>query len=168
MWIVLFFLIVASRAPNARADEYTADFECGSGPGVCPVATTEVSFPAPTGFTVDVDGLTFSVGLTAAASPDDSYGWTLGVEANGVAKFVVGDFSSEGLIVTQNEAASLGVAPPGTDIGGGNFEFTSVAAPEPSSLALIVAGVGMLSLIALQQRAGLLSRKRVESILLRP
>ena len=125
-------------APNAHADSYTATFTCNGTCASLPTAT-DVSFPAP--FTIDITafGATTVIVSGSGDLPGDTYTWHAcdgcnGSFSAGFADLTTGDV--EGL----NSATCSQFA----TCESGSLTFAAVATPEPSSLALILSGVGMV------------------------
>ncbi len=148
--IGLFLLLFATLGVSGvRADEYTATLTCDGTCAYIPVITGDVSFPTPTEIVVDA-GATFVLELSPPEGPDDSYGWEE-VDDSGLWDFAIGDTS--GGVLTFSEAKSSGPGgTPGEVFGGGTLVFTPVAAPEPSSLALLLMGLGILVPMAMRKR----------------
>ncbi len=152
---VFLFLFAALGASGVRADEYTATFACDGTCAYIPVVTGDVSFPTPTEIVVDA-GATFTLELSAPEGPDDSYTWEE-VDDSGLWDFAIGDTSGGVLILSEAKSSGPG-GTPGEVFGGGTLVFTPVAAPEPSSLALLLASLGMFALMVMRKRTSLAPR----------
>jgi len=138
-WIVL-ALLVASSAPVAHADSFSVAFTCTGCTGAAPTAG-DVTFPSPT-LDIMFEGADFSITLPSNFAPGDSYSW--------FSKGFVGD----GFSITDGTlGVPVGVIvpfPPSATGGAGTVTFSSVSAPEPSSLALLPLGFG--ALLAMRKR----------------
>ena len=137
VWIILTVLLVAVGAPNAHADSFSVTFT-----GFTPEPTaSDVTFPSPT---LDImwQGFTFLLTLPASSLPTDSYNWdgALGCGKIGgcEAHFTIQD-TTTGTFTT-----SITPVPSTFAIGRGNLTFTPVATPEPSSVALMLLGGGLV------------------------
>jgi hypothetical protein len=150
LWIMLAVLLVAIGAPSAHADSLPATFTCGICVGGTPTAP-DVLFPAPV---VDVtwNDLLFHLDLPSSDLPTDSYEWN-GHTTSGGGEIFLQDFTihdlTNGTEVNMVHDTGKGVNAP---LDSGTLSFAAVAAPEPSSIALMLAGIG--SLLVLRKRIG--------------
>jgi hypothetical protein len=150
MWVILAVLFVAIGTPNAQADSFTATFTCT---GTCLSLPTapDVTFPSPI-LTETWDGFLLSVPLPSSFSPTDIFTWDNSVFQ--CDEFVCGapfgvfaqiiDETTQGHTLIQLDLQSL---PAGVDElvqDHGALVFARVATPEPPSLALMLAGIGLL------------------------
>src|SRR5262249_32593848 len=144
-WIVP-ALIVLGVAPVAHADSFTPTFTCGSGCTTPPTAA-DVTFPSPT-LTIGFGGLTFLITLDSGSLPGDSYSWDTSV---GICFFCTTTFKivDNTTGINTSVIAPLGFATPDAT---GSLTFSSVTAPEPSSLALIP--IGLAALLLMRRRMG--------------
>lgn len=148
LWIILAILFAATGAPSALADSYTATFTCT---GTCelPLPTAApLIFPVTSELLETWDGITLAIPTNSADLPTDSFTWANTVTALGSDEdevvLMITDADTGGSIFPSG--GSAGDEIPGnvsfTDTG--TFSFTTVATPEPSSVALLIAGVGFL------------------------
>ena len=138
LWIMLAVLLVALAAPNAHADStpfgtYTVECigPCASDPTVT-IAPTIIDFTV-FGNTVDITGLSLTAGHLE--------GWNI----------------SNGLLSITDVTSSNPVLAPivltfPTSNEGGLIVPATVPAPEPSSVALMLLGVGLL--LVMRKRIG--------------
>jgi hypothetical protein len=153
LWIML-ALVVAGSAPVAHADSFAPSFspsgvvDCPS----CAIAGTptapDVTFPSPTlNITDQVVG--FSVKLLPSSLPGDSYSWSTSIDFFGSsATMTIVDITQN---TSVSDTESLCFCTFVNEFG--SLTFTPVAAPEPSSVALMLLGIGMVFL--LRKRIGL-------------
>jgi hypothetical protein len=145
LWIILAISFLVLEAPNAHADSYTATF---TGTFFVP-GSQVVTFPSPTLTFGDVSDY-FVLTLPAIDSPGDTYTWQVGFDplpAPGPCEWC--DF--EIFDSTTNERSDENLSGNGTHIfitGSGPLVFTPVATPEPSSIALLLFGAGIILLVA--------------------
>jgi hypothetical protein len=140
LWIILTVLLVAIGATNAHADTLNIPtFTCTPGPcGSTPTAPN-VSFPGPP-VTIDVtyDLVLFSIVLPDPGGldlPGNKYEWTAYESAGTPVDFGITDIST-------GDSASIGVMsknPTLSDQG-----LLTFAAPEPSTVVLMLIGVGFV------------------------
>jgi PEP-CTERM motif len=148
LWIVLTVLLVAAGAPNLYADTYTPVFTC-TGTCVYPVPTApDVSFPSPTTIQETWNSHVFTLTLSALDSPTDTYVWTGGAVNIPFAAsygYDIVNLIDETSQVYASEFIIDPSIPFGTEIiDHGTLQFAVVATPEPSSVALMLAGIGFL------------------------
>ena len=149
-WIFLAALVMAVGAPNAHADTLPATFTCGICVGGTPTAP-DVLFPAPV---VDVtwNDLLFHLTLPSSDLATDSYQWS-GHTTSGGGEIFLQDFTihdlTNGTEVNMVHDTGKGVIAP---LDGGTLVFAAVAAPEPSSYALMLLGVGLV--LVMRKRTG--------------
>jgi hypothetical protein len=162
LWIILAISFLVLGAPNARADSYTATFTGFLSPGAL-----DVTFPAPT-LTIDYDWIfippanrPFIITLPAIDSPGDTYTWQIGIHPlpDPPCEVCFEIFDS-----TTNERS-------GDDFGNNNgpifitgigpLVFTPVATPEPSSIAMLLFGAGIILLVARKRCRTALELQRV-------
>jgi PEP-CTERM motif len=131
LWIMLAVLLVAIGAPSAHADSYTPIFTTTGCSGTCALPTAlDVTFPSPATIDVTYVGF-FTETVSIPGGPGDTYGWIANVER------AVFDFElSDGSLPTCNG----GIA----QTSCGTLTFAAVSAPEPSSVALMLLGVGLV------------------------
>jgi hypothetical protein len=147
LWIIVPALFVAIGALNARADSYTATFAC-SGPcaGGTPTAP-DVSFPGPTSITETWDGLVATFFLPSQFNPTDTYVWcfTLATLQNNCGGLTI--FKPLVIVDTTLNIGDIPVSVSGSITTGflaASGSLTFAAVPEPSFLALMLAGVGLV------------------------
>ena len=139
-WIVLTLLLLAFLAPNAHADSYTVTFVCTYGSCITPTAPPVDSTNDPT-LAITYDLLQISVPLPATFDYTASWLWTAATDFPSASTF--------GFNIGNPTTAWFGVTEPNTtglsyDQAIGTLTFTPIATPEPSSLALILAGIGFV------------------------
>jgi hypothetical protein len=147
LWIVVALLVV-SGTPVAHADSFTATFTCVLSCTTPPTAS-DVTFPSPT-FTVSFDGFTFpQIPLSSSDLPGDQYTWDAHpvLTPLGIINFF--DITD---VTTNTTSDGLAGGPIGVARFNGSLSFTPVTAPEPSSAALILAGIGLL--LVMRKRIG--------------
>lgn len=145
LWIMLAVMVVAVSAPNAHADSFSVTFT-----GTFLPTASDVTFPSPT---LDImwQGFAFALTLPSSSLPTDSYGW-------GSAKGCSGTCSAH-ITVDDNTTGTLtfsttSAVPHTFATGGGSLTFTPVAAPEPSSVALMLLGVGLVFVLGKRNSRG--------------
>lgn len=139
-------------ASNAQADSFSPVFNtnnCFNPLGSCPLPTApDVTFPSPTTIDVTFAGLSQLIPIPSGDAPSDTYSWiayafpatqfisfTLVDTTNGEGFYVCGGSSGE----SNNSCGQL------------TFTPVAIATPEPSILALILSGVGLV--FALRKRS---------------
>ena len=152
LWIILVVLVVAVGAPIAHADSFSVTFTNTLTTVAAPTAS-DVTFPSPT---LDImwQGLAFALTLPSSSLPTDTYSWLLpgfscSIPPNTVCVAEIGIVDSTTGVSTDSNQV---VVPATFGLGGGPLTFASVAAPEPSSVALMLLGVGLV--IAMRKRTG--------------
>ena len=149
-------------APNAHADSFTPTFIPLSCQGACLPAPTapDVSFPSPTTMTVTWNGFVFLFPVPAPASPTDHFDWTMDWHNTDVTclSSCVGEViaSLAGSAPFSESVTLPNVASPGPlssviRDSGQLFFAPVVGTPEPSSLALMLAAIG-LGLVVMRKR----------------
>jgi len=133
-------------AHNAHADTFTPVFNttgCFAGPCTLPTAP-EVTFPSPTTMTATLFGLSQLVIIPSGFLPGDTYTW--------IANILIEDPHSPPVLIFDygdltNGTASRPITCESTpDLSCGQFTFAPVATatPEPTSLAFVLCGVGLV------------------------
>ena len=140
--VVCLVFALCFAAPYAQADSFTPVFTCSGSCLFLPTAL-DVSFPSPT-LTITLAGTTFSLTLPAADLPGDAYRWnaTTNTDHGGeLADFTIHDDTANTL--THVDLRPFDMHPNHFD---GPLTFTPVATatPEPSSLAFMLSGVGIV------------------------
>jgi hypothetical protein len=156
VWVILAVLCVAIGAPNALADTlYTPTFTCTQAGGCTFLPTaSDVSFPSPAIMLVSWDTFLFSFNFAnTGAAPTDGFTWTATYDPSTLtATFDVTD----PVAVLKNQVQQLqSQVNQLTGAGGrGALSFSAAATPipEPSSLALMLAGIGFL--LVMRKRIG--------------
>jgi len=144
--VVCLVFALSFAAPSAHADTFTPVFNttgCFAGPCLLPTAP-DVTFPSPTTMTVTLFGLSELVIIPSGFLPGDTYTW--------VANRLIEDPHSPPLLIFDFGDVNNGTAsgPPTCqstpDFSCGQFTFVPVATatPEPTSLALILSGAGLV------------------------
>jgi hypothetical protein len=159
LWIILAALFVAIGAPTASAETmYDATFTCYPEPCASVPTAPDVPFPSPT-LDITLLGAFFSVALNSSDLPDDNYVWNLqfkdstGHGGPAIPEIAISD-------VTKGTAGDIGQTSDPLIGSSANEEgcltFTStcplpipppVCTPEPGSVTLMLAGVGLLGLL---------------------
>jgi hypothetical protein len=157
LWIVPVLLLSAAiGVPNAHADSFRPTFITLSCLGAClPQPTApDVSFPSPTTITVTWNGFIFLLPLPAPTSPTDSFGWSM--EWHNIDPSCLSSCAGEaiaslrdGIAPFSESVTLLNVSSPGPlsseVLDSGQLFFAPVVAtPEPSSFALMFAGIWVL------------------------
>ena len=148
LWIGLALLVV-SGAPVVYADSFTPTFTCTINCTTPPTAL-DVTFPSPT-MIVGFGSLTYpSFSLDSSNLPGDQYQWTSISVSLPLFEFA-NIFSVKD--VTRNTSSVVEEIAPSFVIGAnGSLTFTPVTAPEPSSVTLMLAGVGLV--LVMRKRIG--------------
>jgi hypothetical protein len=144
--ILVTLLMVVVAAPNAYADSSPVTFTCNAPCTSVPTAPN-VTFPSPT-LVITWDTVSVDIPLNFADAPSDTYTWSAQIVHDSVGP--AGGLGFSILDVTTGDFFSgfppiiLSISPPNAS-DSGTLSFTSVAAtPEPSSLALMLSGVGLV------------------------
>jgi hypothetical protein len=137
-------------APNAYGDSFTPIFTTSTCSGICALPTAaDVTFPSPTSINVTFAGLTQFVSIPAGDASGDIYTWNAAaIPAGGNLGFFLGDLTNG---TGFNTFSCGGGTINGLVLSCGTLTFTPVATPEPSSLALMLSGVGLV--FALRKRS---------------
>ena len=135
LWIMLAVMVVAVGAPNAHADSFSVTFT-----GTPTPTASDVTFPSPT---LDImwQGFTFLLTLPSSSLPTDSYSWGSCRSCGPTGGAVINIFDANTNINTFSTEAAV---PTTFLLDAGPLTFTPVAAPEPSSVALMLLGVGLV------------------------
>jgi hypothetical protein len=165
LWIMVTVLCVAVGAPSAHATTYTATFTCSDTCISVPTVTDNpVSFPSPTlDFTWNTNMLDLVLG--SPDLPTDTYIW-IACPPTETTQCVTSTPLPPGWIANMNifqiydvsnslsSFTSLATCPScvSTTFDCGTLTFTPEAAPEPSSVALLLMGVGLV--FAMRKRTG--------------
>jgi len=149
--VPVLFLLAVIGAPSAHADSYTPNFTCT---GTCTFTPTapNVSFPWPTTINVTYGSYSFLLTLSGDMHPGDTYDWRAfpGI-VYGDESFIILDLTCSGTCANYVSDPLTG---PSTDDSGA-LTFAAVATPEPSSLALMLIGIGLLGFVTvLRKRIG--------------
>jgi hypothetical protein len=156
LWIVpVLLLFAAIGAPDAHADSYTVQFTCIFTCGPTPVQTGILSFVSeavPGVVDLTWDGAAFSVPILEANVPIED-GWDCGeMEPALFGCGFIADFSTStggGLAFGGGFATCTTCA---NVADSGSMSFTAISAPEPASLALLLAGIAFL--LVMRRRFG--------------
>jgi hypothetical protein len=150
LWIILVVLVVAVGAPIAHADSFTATFTCNAPCTSTPTAPT-VSFPSPTTITETWAGFSASIPLAAGDLPTDTYTWS-----NQLLDLIAGNFIDFTILdANTGDHPDVTISTPFRlipAVDSGTITFTTVAAPEPGTVGLMLLGIG--SVFALRKRTG--------------
>jgi hypothetical protein len=131
-------------APNAHGDSFTPIFTC-AGTCLAPLPTApDMTFPASS-ITVTWDSNVFTLPVSTnpiLENPNDIYSWEgdFGTVFPGNITFRINNLSIDLTVAGGFDCGSC--TPAFTDMG--VLTFTPVATPEPSSVALMLAGVGLV------------------------
>jgi hypothetical protein len=153
LWIILSALVLSIVAPNAHADSFTPTFTC-SGTCVSIPTAPDVSFP-PNTITETWNGFTMTLSLDPSDKPTDDYTWSNEVI---VEELFVEDVVQFFVFDTTNNtfAANMIILgpQPSHPTDSGLLSFSPVATPEPSSLALMLLGIGLVFWVRKHARSG--------------
>ena len=136
---------VSFAAINAQADTFTPVFNttgCLTGPCLLPTAT-DATFPSPTTMSVTLFGLSESVIIPSGFPPGDTYTWiATRLTIKSTPPFLIFEYGD----LTNGNASRPFTCESSADRSCGEFTFVPVgtATPEPTSLALMLSGVGLL------------------------
>jgi hypothetical protein len=131
-------------APNAHGDSFTPIFTC-TGTCLAPLPTApDMTFPASS-ITVTWDSNVFTLPVSTnpiLENPNDIYSWEgdFGTVFPGNITFRINNLSIDLTVAQGFDCGSC--TPAFTDMG--VLTFTPVATPEPSSVALMLAGAGLV------------------------
>jgi hypothetical protein len=142
LWIILAAIVVTVAAPSAHADSFTATFTCTVGTCTTPLpVASDVTFPASTTWTITFAGATFGLDVNAISSPSTAtYDWgTGGINDSEVGLFIILAPPGLGAATNSTPVSALFVLDEG-----GTVTFAAVTAPEPSSVALMLLGLGLV------------------------
>ena len=138
LWIMLAVLVVAV-APVAHADSFSVTFTSFGLNPVPPPTAMDVTFPSPT-LDITWQGSAFTFTFPANFLPGDQYGWS-STQMGFFTAFMTIDDSTQSQKINSNSVFML----PGFVFDDGSLTFTpTTAAPEPSSIALMLLGVGLV------------------------
>ena len=132
-------------AQNAHADTFTPVFNatgCLGGPCLLPTAP-DVTFPSPTTMTVTLFGLSDLVIIPSGFLPGDTYTWIANrLTVHSTPPFLIFDYGD----LTNGNLSEPLTCQSTQDRTCGQFTFAPVGTvtPEPTSLALILSGVGLV------------------------
>jgi hypothetical protein len=145
LWIILSALLLSIVAPNAHADSFTPTFTC-LGTCVSTPTAPNVSFP-PNAITETWDGFTVTLSLDPSDKPTDDYSWNNSIqvvdELEDRVFFLIVDTTNNTFSFNQNLLGPQAEHPRDT----GLLSISRVATPEPSSLALMLPGIGLVFLV---------------------
>jgi hypothetical protein len=103
-----------------------------------PVAS-DVTIPVSTTWNITFAGVTFALSYNTISVPTDSYVWGTGdVNHSSDGEFLIHDIDGSGAAAAGGVSALKGL------LEGGTVSFAAVATPEPSSVALMLLGVGLV------------------------
>jgi hypothetical protein len=158
LWIVpLLLLSAAIGSTTARADTtYSATFTCNS-PCTSTPTSPGVTFPTAPGptapFSVTWDNITFNnFQLLSGNLPTDSYRWQASGDFIGYGGPIFALIDSR-TGDTYPEFGNLSLSNSASDTG--MLSFTPVATPEPSSVVLLLAGIGLVFVMRKRWALGL-------------
>jgi hypothetical protein len=151
LWVILTVLLVIIGAPNAHADSYSATFTCS---GICtstPSSTT-ATFTLSGSNSIGVftwDTVSYSFGLPINWLPTDSYTWagfsdTTATSGTTFLTFRIYDLTISNIFGVQTDSLCPSQQACLIGFDSGVLSFAPVVTPEPSSIALLLAGIGFL------------------------
>ena len=153
LWLVLAVMVVAVSAPNAHGDSFSPVFTTTGCTGTCLLPTApDVTFPSPTTIDVTFDGVTSSVAIPSGDASGDTYAWAAnkGLQPGGGSAFTLLDITTGG-----SSLHCFGSETSTTANGCGTLTFAAVGtAPEPSSIALMLLGVGLVFVLRKRNSRG--------------
>ncbi len=144
--ILVTLLMVIVAAPNAYSDSTAPTFSCNAPCTSVPTAPN-VTFPSPT-LDITWDTVNVDILLNFPDAASDTYTWSAQIVhdsagPSGGLEFTLLDVTT-GNFFPGFPPIILGVSPPDAS-DSGTLSFTSVAAaPEPSSVAFMLIGIGLL------------------------
>jgi hypothetical protein len=150
-WILAVGLILAIGVCSAQADTFTPTFTC-TGSCVSTPTAGDVSFPSPS---IDEtwDNISVFIGLASGDNPSDTYTWSNGIMP-GIEGPELADYTISITDVTTGDSqaaiGTIGIGDPFftgfTDSGTLTFTSSSgtTPTPEPSTVGLLLAGIGTL------------------------
>jgi hypothetical protein len=160
LWIILTVLLVAFVAPESHGDTFTATFTCSGGPCfITPATVHDTSFPSPTTVDVTIFGTSFPIPLLAGDKSTDVYSWATGdisvqQQAFSILDVNTGD-NPECQLLFSTVTCGLGTVDPNVYPGYETGALVFAAVAEPSSVALMLTGVGLLFVIGKRRSLGL-------------
>jgi hypothetical protein len=151
--IILALLFVVIGAPNALADSFDATFTCSGTCTSTPSSTTATLTPAGPNsiadFTWDTVSWTFSLPINWR--PTDSFSWNGFSDITGSGthflSFRITDLTVSNFLDVQDDALCPTLQACQVGFDSGVLSFSPVATPESSSIALVLAGIGLLLVI---------------------
>jgi hypothetical protein len=146
-WVVA-LLLVAINAPGVWADSFDASFSCTT---ACVAVPTDpaVTFPSPT-IPISFFSQSFTITLNAFDNPTDDFTWGIGTDSSGW-HFEINDLTTG----WSDDSSSFSFGQDGTPYGNGCVYFDHQSMPEPSSLALMLLGIGIVFLARRRLRQSL-------------
>ena len=154
LWAILAVLWGAIGAPNAYADSFTAIFTCSPGP--CVSTPTATALFVPGTLTIEnftVFATTFPPFSSSIPQPTDTFTWlAYSTDPSNplltpLVGFLFTDLTKGGAGLGTNDLVdflSCGRHPTNCTLEGGALTFVPVAAPELSSVGLMLTGIGLL------------------------
>jgi hypothetical protein len=140
-------VVLALVAPNAHADSFEPFFTTMGCVGVCALPTaSDVVFPAPTTMDVTFDGVSAAVSIPSGDESTDNYVWFASVVGSSL-NFLLIDTVGPGFpdgCQGYTGCGTLGFAP-----------VSTTTMPEPSSVALMLVGVGLVFVMRKRMGQGL-------------
>jgi len=145
----IWILVLAAAAlcvPTARADGFDASFTCTNS---CIDVPTDplVIFPSPT-IPISFFSQTFTITLNSLDAPTDHYQWSVVLNGS-VWSLLITDLTRG----TSNGSSWFSWGSNPAPYGSGDMNFDSVS--EPSSISLLLLGLGMLLVVQKFVRRGL-------------